>query len=256
MAKGDPPKSSATGTMAPWEGIDIGFSPANVAGAVGGFFAGSGNSSGNTQGRPLMANPSTYTAGGSSSGGGGTTRPAASAAPAKASTQHTSWGPPTSSAGASGMMQAAASPGSIIQRSIQTSLANRAGRRTGQTGTGMQSAAGAGLTTSAQRYPRLSMPTMTAGRQQAIDNRAVRQTSAERARDPLNWKGIARDLGNAGDARFAQYKTGAPASTNAMKLVGTQKSAAKAAGTQGRSLQSAARATKAAKRSKNANRAV
>ena len=255
MTKEDPPKSSATGTMAPWEGIDIGFSPAKAAGAVGSFFnsGGSGTPSpygARGGGRNLMA-----ASGGSSSFGGTSTRPAA----APASTQHTSWGPPTSSAGASGLMQAAASPGSIIQRSIQQSLASRTPRRTGQTGalfTGGPSTAGARASTPSAAPRTLST---SSDLQAGVNRRATYQTPAQKAADPLGWANIARDLGNAGDARFRQYKTGGPGSTAAQKLVGTQQRAAKAEVSRGRAQQSASKATKAAKPKrggKNSNKAV
>ena len=248
MTKEDPPKSSATGTMAPWEGIDIGFSPANAAGAVGSFFnsGGSGTPSpygARGGGRNLMA-----ASGGSSSGGASTTRPAA--APAA---------PSTSSAGASGLMQAAASPGSIIQRSIQQSLASRTPRRTGQTGalfTGGPSTAGARASTPSAAPRTLST---SSDLQAGVNRRATYQTPAQKAADPLGWANIARDLGNAGDARFRQYKTGGPGSTAAQKLVGTQQRAAKAEVSRGRAQQSASKATKAAKPKrggKNSNKAV
>ena len=295
MAKEDPPHPGyQTGTMAPWEGFDIGFSPANAAGAVGGAFTRTVDWPSNASSAPTNLSPyggansaSTWVQNNTSSGGGTSTRPAAApaaaapVAPAKASTQHTSWGPPTMSAGASGMMQAAASPGSIIQRSIQTALANRAPRRTGQTGTGLQSAAGAGIrrrpASSGSLFaggPSISNSAAVAGQRstggapsisinaQRTANIAARaQTPAQKAADPLNWAGIAKDLGNAGDARFSKYATGDIASTTARRLVGNQQAAATSEVRRARSRTQASKATKAASKTskrggKNSNRAV
>ena len=156
-------------------------------------------------------------------------------------------------AGPSGRMQAMASPASsIINRSIQQSLDNRANtRRTGQTGMTTPTSRTGTIQTGAQRQraaeaARAARP-ISADRQRRVDIQATHQTSAQKAADPLNWAGIARDLGNAGDARFRQYRTGQPASTNARRLVGTQQAAARAEVNRGRAAQSASRATNAAK---------
>ena len=96
--------------------------------------------------------------------------------------------------------------------------------RTASTGTGMQSAAGAGLSsvtgnavvrTKAQQQALPVTPT----RQRAANKAARAQTAEQKAADPHNWAGIARDLGNAGDKRWAQYATGDIASTTAKRLV-------------------------------------
>ena len=221
------------------------------------------NWSGNNVSAPTNLSPyggansaSSWLQSNTSSGGTSSTRPAAAA---PSTNRSITSNPLTSSAGASGMMQAAASPGSIIQRSIQTALANRAPRRTGQTGalfTGGPSTAGARASTPSAAPRTLST---SSDLQAGVNRRATYQTPAQKAADPLGWANIARDLGNAGDARFRQYKTGGPGSTAAQKLVGTQKAAAKAEVTRGRAQQSASRATKAAKSKKggkNAPKAV
>ena len=234
-----------------------------VVNAVGNVFGGRGGGSNPSypegwagQGTPVAG---VVNAVGSIFGGGssGSTRPAA-----------------TPNAGPSGLMQAM-SAGSIIQRSIQASM-NHTGQRSGQTGslfTGGPSTASARSTstptsrvtqqTGAQRMQaaqlaRAARP-ISAERQRRVDIQSTYQTSTQKAADPLGWGNIAKDLGNAGDPRFRQYKTGQPASTNAQRIVGTQQRAAKAEVNRGRALQSASKATNAAKPKrggKNSNRAV
>ena len=59
---------------------------------------------------------------------------------------------------------------------------------------------------------------VTANRQRVADVKAAVRPLSE-AQDPYNWAGIARDLGNAGDVRWASAKTGALPSTGARAFV-------------------------------------
>ena len=281
MAENKPPRS--TNTMAPWEGIDVGFSPRNAAGAVGGAFNSQVNWSGNNVSAPTSVSP--Y--GGSNSASTWLSSQRAATTSGGASTRPAST-PRTASAGPSGLMQAMGA-GGIVQRSIQQSLANRTPRRTGWTGAaGTQTMAGVGLTgagrstgdnvirTAAQQKALPMTPNnqrraaglnpvvstaaqqralpVTPNRQRAANVAAGTQTAAQKASDPLNWAGIARDLGNAGDTRFAKYKTGDIASSAAKQYTRVRNSTSQTQQARNRSQQQASAATSRARPKKGTGR--